>query len=121
MKPLWLIVLRHTTARCAGGMASLLVAAAFVGSVQADPISAERRASLDHLLRHDCGSCHGMTLQGGLGPALLPEQLADWDIDGLVAAILAGNPERAMPAWDGLLSDAEARYLAERIKKGVSN
>ena len=28
------------------------------------------------LVREDCGSCHGRTLKGGLGPPLLPEALA---------------------------------------------
>jgi mono/diheme cytochrome c family protein len=27
-----------------------------------------RQAELLHLLKHDCGSCHGMTRKGGLGP-----------------------------------------------------
>ena len=35
-----------------------------------------RQAELLHLLRHDCGSCHGLTLKGGLGPPLLPATLA---------------------------------------------
>ena len=31
---------------------------------------AARRAELVTLVRQDCGSCHGLTLKGGLGPAL---------------------------------------------------
>jgi hypothetical protein len=38
----------------------------------ADPTPRQRQKELIHLVRQDCGSCHGMTLQGGLGPALLP-------------------------------------------------
>ncbi len=81
----------------------------------------ERKASLDYLLHQDCGSCHGMTLQGGLGPALLAERFKDWDIDRIVSMIMVGNPARAMPPWGGLLSDDDARYLAEKIKNGEPN
>ncbi len=88
---------------------------------RAEPISADRKASLDYLLRHDCGSCHGMTLQGGLGPALLPERFADLDIDSIASMILIGNPEKAMPRWENLLSISDARYLAERLKKTGAN
>ena len=39
----------------------------------AEPAAAEpadsRQAELTHLVKHDCGSCHGMTMKGGLGPA----------------------------------------------------
>ncbi|MBO6519599.1 MAG: cytochrome c [Rhodospirillales bacterium] len=83
-----------------------------------ETLSDSRRTDLNHLLRQDCGSCHGMTLKGGLGPSLLPEQLAAWDVESLAAMILSGNPEKAMPGWSGLLSDAEARYLAQRLLEG---
>ena len=45
----------------------------FAGTVFAVP--PERQDQLRYLLRQDCGSCHGMTLKGGLGPALLPDNL----------------------------------------------
>lgn len=96
-----------------------VAAIAVVG--HAGPISPERMASLDHLLRQDCGSCHGMTLQGGLGPALLPERFSDHDIETIADMILYGNPEKAMPPWKDLLSISDARYLAERIKNKGPN
>src|SRR5690554_7420036 len=34
------------------------------------------RRQLEHLLLQDCGSCHGLRLTGGLGPAITPEALA---------------------------------------------
>jgi len=95
--------------------------AAAPAPVHGEPVSEDRKASLDHLLRQDCGSCHGMTLQGGLGPALLPERFAGRDVDSIADMILYGNPEKAMPPWKDLLSQAEARYLAERIKNKGSN
>ena len=38
-------------------------------------LSNTRQAELSHMVKQDCGSCHGMTLKGGLGPALLEENL----------------------------------------------
>jgi len=99
------------------GCAGVSAPAAVLG----DPVSDDRKASLERLLHHDCGSCHGMTLQGGLGPALLPEQFTDRDIDTIAGMILTGNPEKAMPPWEGLLSISEARYLARLIKNEGAN
>jgi cytochrome c55X len=78
-----------------------------------------RHAQLRHLLKHDCGSCHGMRLAGGLGPALTPTALADRPIEYLEAMILHGRPGTAMPAWQGLLSESDARWLAQTLKRGL--
>jgi cytochrome c55X len=78
-----------------------------------------RHAELRHLLRHDCGSCHGMTLAGGLGPALTPEALAEKPVEYLEAMILRGRTGTAMPGWQGLLSEADVRWIAQELKKGV--
>ncbi|PLX44060.1 MAG: cytochrome C55X precursor NirC [Hyphomicrobiales bacterium] len=78
-----------------------------------------RQTQLTHLVRQDCGSCHGMTLKGGLGRALLPENLKDFDKDGLVAIILDGIPGTPMPPWRGLLTEAEAQWIVEKLKTGT--
>lgn len=39
-------------------------------------IAPEREKELETLLYQDCGSCHGMTLKGGLGPALPCHRIA---------------------------------------------
>ncbi|MCM8857325.1 MAG: cytochrome c [Candidatus Thiodiazotropha sp.] len=82
-------------------------------------ISTPRRAELLNLLKHDCGSCHGLSLKGGLGPALTPDYLVGKPIDFLVATILYGRPGTPMPPWRPFLSDPEAFWLAEQIKAGV--
>jgi cytochrome c55X len=81
--------------------------------------STGRRAELLHRLKHDCGSCHGMTLKGGLGPSLLPEALAGKDSEGLVDIVLHGVPGTPMPPWGVELSTAEAAWLVARLKTGV--
>jgi cytochrome c55X len=81
--------------------------------------SPRRQAELLHRLKHDCGSCHGMTLKGGLGPSLLPQALAGKDSAGLVAIVLRGVPGTPMPPWDVELSPVEAAWLVEQLKTGV--
>ena len=74
-----------------------------------------RQQQLDTLLAHDCGSCHGLTRSGGLGPALHAQAMEKYSIAALVAVILEGIPDSAMPAWKELLSSEDARYLAEEL------
>jgi cytochrome c55X len=70
------------------------------------------------MVRHDCGSCHGLTLAGGLGPALLPAPLQDKPLEYLESMILRGRVGTAMPGWQGLLSEEEARWIASRLREG---
>ncbi|MBV8272645.1 MAG: cytochrome c [Cupriavidus sp.] len=77
-----------------------------------------RQAELFRLLRDDCGACHGMTLQGGLGSPLTAAALADKPRDGLVATVLQGRPGTAMPPWQPFMTQDEARWLIERLQSG---
>ena len=79
----------------------------------------ERQQSLMHLLRHDCGSCHGMRMTGGLGPPLTPAALADKPADFLAATVLHGRPGTPMPPWRGQLDETEARWLVDRLLEGL--
>jgi cytochrome c55X len=87
------------------------------GIAAAEP-SPARQQELIHLVRQDCGSCHGMTLQGGLGPALLPATLADKPAEGLVATIVHGRPGTAMPPWSRFLAEDEAQWIVTRLLQG---
>jgi cytochrome c55X len=80
--------------------------------------SPERRKELIHLVRQDCGSCHGMTLQGGLGPSLKPEALRDKPADSLVATIYGGRPGTPMPPWHRFLTEDEARWVVDQLLAG---
>ena len=80
--------------------------------------SAARQKELIHLVRQDCGSCHGMTLQGGLGPALLPATLADKPVEGLVATIIGGRPGTPMPPWHRFLAEDEAQWIVAKLMAG---
>lgn len=90
-----------------------------VFSAEAEPtLDAARRSALITLVRQDCGSCHGMTLQGGLGPALLPQTLQDKPADYLQFVILNGRPGTAMPPWNRFLNEAEAAWIVRNLQKG---
>lgn len=96
------------------GMVCLLGATAALAAP-----AAPRQQELLQLLRHDCGSCHGMTLKGGLGPALLPATLAGKSNDFLIDTVLEGRPATAMPPWRGLLSRDEVIWLLEQLRRGI--
>ena len=83
--------------------------------------TATRQAELMHRLKHDCGSCHGMTLKGGLGPALLPAKLAERSDEELVEVILEGRPGTPMPPWDFEIPRAEAAWLVRQLRKGLDH
>ena len=79
--------------------------------------SPARQKELVHLVRQDCGSCHGMTLQGGLGPALLPASLKDKPAEGLAATIYYGRPGTPMPPWKQFLTEAEAAWIVDQLMR----
>ena len=86
----------------------------------AAPASARQR-ELFKLLKQDCGSCHGMRLTGGLGPALTPDALKDKAEANLTATILSGRPGTAMPPWEAFISKPEAAWLVSRMREGVAD
>jgi cytochrome c55X len=75
-----------------------------------------RQQQLLHLLKQDCGSCHGMTFNGGLGPALLPENLHDKPDEMLIITILEGRPGTPMPPWKSELSRDDAAWLVKLLR-----
>lgn len=81
-------------------------------------LSNTRQNELTHIVKQDCGSCHGMTLKGGLGPALLVENLQGKPILFIQNTILYGRTGTAMPPWKTLLTEQEALWIAEQLKQG---
>lgn len=105
--------------------ALLLLALALV-PVQAGPLSVgtsapapARQAELLHLVRQDCGSCHGLRMEGGLGLPLSPLALKDKPPEALVQTILHGRRGTAMPSWRPFLSEDEAGWIVEILLKGL--
>ena len=99
------------------GAALLLLALPPAGLTQDLP--AARQTELTALLHQDCGSCHGMTLQGGLGPPLLADAIKGKADAALIDTILNGRPSTAMPPWKTLLSRDEAVWLVQLMRSGA--
>lgn len=87
-------------------------------SVPSSP-SVQRQQSLLHLLREDCGACHGRSMRGGLGSSLTVEALQDKPTESLVATILYGRPTTAMPPWQAFVNEGEAQWMVEQLKSGL--
>lgn len=75
-------------------------------------------AALVNLVWQDCGACHGITLKGGLGPDIRSDALAHYDVDTLSSVVLDGVPGTAMPPWRPIMSEADARRIAEYLLHG---
>ena len=116
----------------------LMLAAAFAVAVTLAPVAgaagggnassapgtqpdAARQRELLVLLKQDCGSCHGMRLTGGLGPALTPEALRTKPAESLAATIVYGRTGTAMPPWRRFMSEAEADWLVARMIDGATD
>ena len=95
----------------------LVAVGTVLGGASAVP-SGDRQAVLIHRLKHDCGSCHGLTLKGGLGPPLLPATLAQRDENELVEVILDGVAGTPMPPWRDEITADEARWIVRVLKEG---
>lgn len=96
----------------------MAVALMLAGAGQAAEPDAARSRELVRLVRQDCGSCHGMTLKGGLGLPLTVEALRDKPFDGLVATVVYGRPGTAMPPWKSIISESEAEWIVRRLMQG---
>jgi cytochrome c55X len=81
-------------------------------------VPADRAAALEHMVIQDCGSCHGLTMKGGLGSPLTVEALAGAEPEGLALIILDGVPGTAMPPWRPLITEDEAMWIANYLKNG---
>lgn len=77
------------------------------------PPSPERQAVLRALLHQECGSCHGLYLTGGLGPALTPDALKGQTKEQIALTIMQGRPGTAMPPWNRFLQPPESQWLAD--------
>lgn len=99
-------------------VATMAATALVAAAASVSRVAPEAAARLGNLVRQDCGSCHGLTLKGGLGKPLTAEALAQWDREQLTAIILDGVPGTPMPPWRPLLTEAEARFIADMLKEG---
>ena len=88
---------------------------------QGQALTEQRKTDLTHMVKQDCGSCHGMTLKGGLGPALLVENLKNKPHLFITNTILHGRPGTAMPPWKTILTVKEAEWISKQLIEGNFN
>ena len=105
----------HVVVLIGAAVVSALASAADARPEAPDP---ERARELVHIVRQDCGSCHGLTLKGGLGPALTVEALADKPAEGLVATIIGGRPGTPMPPFSTIVTEPEAEWIVDQLLRG---
>ena len=99
-------------------MASRVTIAGLMALLSAGSSFADDSRRLEHMVQQDCGSCHGLTMKGGLGKPLTPEALAGVDQQTIASIILDGVPGTAMPPWRPLLAESEALWIANYLKRG---
>ena len=90
-------------------------------SAQDNAISKQRAAELNNLLVQDCGSCHGMTMKGGLGPALTPEALKSKPRKLIEITIAYGRPGTPMPPWNKILKKQEINWIVNTLYEDVKD
>ena len=99
--------------------AALLLTLLAAQAAPAQALPAARQSELVRMVRQDCGSCHGLTMKGGLGPALLPLNISEKDPEQLRFVILHGRRGSAMPPWSRFLTEAEAAWVVELLRMGL--
>lgn len=104
---------------------SILVLSSLVSPASADAGASEpssaRQRELIHLVRQECGFCHGLRLTGGLGSALTAQVMREKPAETLEAVIRHGIPGTAMPGWAPFLTDSEIRWIVQRLQQGFPN
>jgi len=98
-------------------VALLFASSTLLASDSGNPLPGQDQ--LANLVVQDCGSCHGLTLRGGLGPSLRPADLGHLPVEAISAIISEGVPGSAMPPWKPLLSPEEIRWISEHLKSGA--
>jgi hypothetical protein len=88
---------------------SWLLAAALL--VSAGALAEDARS----LYGEHCASCHGAARLGGMGPALIPENLGRLPREDAAAVIASGSSATQMPAFGDRLGAAEVAALVELI------
>jgi DNA-binding beta-propeller fold protein YncE len=73
----------------------------------------------EDLYERHCASCHGANRLGGMGPALLPENLSRLKKPQAARMIRESRPGVQMPAFEKILEPGEIEALVEAIYRPV--
>ena len=114
----WRAALLRCCLRGGGGWAAAGAALAQPAPLTVPAPSAERQSALVRMVRQDCGSCHGMRLTGGLGPAITPQALEGKPLLSMASTIYGGRPGTPMPGWSAMLTLEESHWVAQQLAEG---
>lgn len=78
-------------------------------------LSCASSASIDVLYQQHCASCHGANRLGGMGPALLPENLKRLRKNKAIKVIENGRAATQMPAFVNKLTDTDIQSLVNYV------
>ncbi len=84
-------------------------------------ISPQRQQEILYILKQDCGSCHGMSLKGGLGPSLQPDAINKMSSEQIIATITYGRAGTPMPPWKPFFNQQETRWLVQQLQQGIKD
>lgn len=104
---------------------ALFIATTPVGVLHAGEPAKDRQALAAQRFASTCAACHKPNATVGQAPPLVNKALQHGeDRESLVRSIRGGYPSRGMPAFAGMLSDAEisdmASYLLAKRKANMS-
>lgn len=81
-------------------------------------VTNERRSELLYFVEQNCPACHGIRMRGSIGPALSKANLQHLSVNAVTLTILYGLTDKGMPAWEAQLSERDAYWIAELLKRG---
>ncbi|MFO7704646.1 MAG: cytochrome D1 domain-containing protein [Halopseudomonas sp.] len=85
------------------------------------PLQASPAPETEALYQQHCASCHGADRLGGMGPALLPQNLSRLKQPAAEAVIRNGQPATQMPAFADMLGPESITALADYIYRAPAN
>ena len=97
-------------------LAITMAFASYAAHAAAPSVAAEK------LYQANCASCHGVKMEGGIGPTLGKHTWLHGEPTkaNLIKVISKGVPEKNMPAWSPALSAPQIALLADYIAAGAN-
>ena len=97
-------------------LAITMAFASYAAHATAPSVAAEK------LYQANCASCHGVKMEGGIGPTLGKHTWLHGEPTkaNLIKVISKGVPEKNMPAWSPALSAPQIALLADYIAAGAN-
>lgn len=98
--------------RIAYGFSAIFLSASLL---MGTAVSADGKVETADRYQQHCAACHGVDRLGGMGPALLPENLSRLRKADALEVIRNGRPATQMPPFGELLGAEDVAALAEMI------